>query len=161
MTVITAVVSPTSRMSSFISAYDRLMFPSGGTLTLNSTDPFDSPLIDPQILTTDYDIQSMVQIMKDSASFISEPLWNGYVIQPLIPNLTTDDAMATFARNNSVTVNHCVGTARMGPSGVENGVVDSQLRVQGVQGLRIVDASVYVSLLLVFGITNAFPATNP
>ncbi|ESK84780.1 aryl-alcohol oxidase [Moniliophthora roreri MCA 2997] len=126
MSVITAVVSPTSR----------------GALTLNTTNPFDAPLIDPQLFTTDFDVQTMVQVMKDADTFISGPAWQGYVIEPFV-NFANDDERATYARNNSITVNHCVGTARMGPGGVEGGVVDSSLRVKGVKGLWIVDASVY------------------
>ncbi|KAL0570570.1 hypothetical protein V5O48_011389 [Marasmius crinis-equi] len=126
LTVIMAVVSPTSR----------------GTFTLNSTNPFDSPIIDPQLYTTDYDIQSMIQVMKDLDTFLSQPAWNGFVLRPLV-DFANDEEREIFARNNSRTVDHCIGTARMGPGGVEGGVVDSHLRVKGVKGLRVVDASVF------------------
>ncbi|KAJ8081254.1 hypothetical protein PM082_018099 [Marasmius tenuissimus] len=124
----TAVVSPTSR----------------GTFTLNSTNPFDSPIIDPQLYTTDYDIQSMIQAMKDVDTFVSQPAWDGFIVRPFI-EFANDEEREIYARNNSRTVQHCIGTARMGPGGVEGGVVDSQLRVKGVRGLRVVDASIFVS----------------
>ncbi|KAL0567410.1 hypothetical protein V5O48_014587 [Marasmius crinis-equi] len=126
MTVVMAVVSPTSR----------------GTFTLNSANPFDSPIIDPQLYTTDYDMQTMIQLMKDVDTFISQPTWNGFVLRPFF-DFANDKEREIYARNNSRTVDHCIGTARMGPGGVEGGVVDSQLRVKGVKGLRVVDASVF------------------
>ncbi|KAK1227521.1 hypothetical protein PQX77_009474 [Marasmius sp. AFHP31] len=122
----TAVVSPTSR----------------GTFTLNSTNPFDSPIIDPQLYATDYDIQSMIQAMKDVDTFVSQPAWDGFLVRPFI-EFANDEEREIYARNNSRTVQHCIGTARMGPGGVEGGVVDSQLRVKGVKGLRVVDASIF------------------
>ncbi|KAL0575086.1 hypothetical protein V5O48_006889 [Marasmius crinis-equi] len=94
------------------------------------------------LYTTDYDIQSMIQVMKDVDNFLSQPAWNGFVLRPLF-DFANDDEREIFARNNSRTVDHCIGTARMGPGGVEGGVVDSQLRVKGVKGLRVVDASVF------------------
>ncbi|KAG7088841.1 hypothetical protein E1B28_012796 [Marasmius oreades] len=126
MTVIGGVVSPTSR----------------GTFTLNSTNPFDYPIIDPQLLTTNYDVQTMLQVMRDVDTFVAQPAWKDYVIKPL-REFVDDADREDYIRANSVTINHCVGTARMGPGGVENGVVDGQLRVKGVNGLRIVDASIY------------------
>ncbi|KAF5343031.1 hypothetical protein D9758_011161 [Tetrapyrgos nigripes] len=143
MTVITAVVSPTSRMNlfSFISDNFSDVF-IGGTLTLNSTNPFDSPVIDPRLYSTEFDIQTMVQAMKDVDTFVSESAWEGYIVRPFV-EFSNDEERAIYARNNSITVNHSVGTARMGPGDGTDGVVDSSLRVKGVNGLRIVDASVY------------------
>ncbi|KAL0064313.1 hypothetical protein AAF712_008759 [Marasmius tenuissimus] len=126
LTLTMAVVSPTSR----------------GTFTLNSTNPFNSPTIDPQLYATDYDIQSMVQVMKDAETFVSQPPWDEFVVRPFI-EFANDEEREIFARNTSRTVNHCIGTARMGPGGVEGGVVDSELRVKGVKGLRVVDASIF------------------
>ena len=117
----------------------------GGAVTLKSTNPFEAPVIDLELYTTDFDIQTMVQAMKTVDSFVHEPRWNGYVKQPLV-QLNNDQDRADYARNNSITVNHSVGTARMGPGGVTGGVVDSSLRVKGVKGLRVVDASVFVSV---------------
>ncbi|KAF9254618.1 alcohol oxidase [Marasmius fiardii PR-910] len=126
MTVLTAVVSPTSR----------------GSVTLNSSNPFDNPILDPQLYTTDFDINTMVQAIKTADSFVHRPRWTGYIKGPLF-QFSNDQERANYARNNSITVNHPVGTARMGPGGVSGGVVDSSLRVKGVKGLRVVDASVY------------------
>ncbi|ESK89324.1 aryl-alcohol oxidase [Moniliophthora roreri MCA 2997] len=129
ISIIMALVSPTSR----------------GSVTLQSTSPFDVPVIDLGMFTTDYDIQSMVQVMKDAEDFISQPQWSGYMIGPFgdRANLTTDEDYATYARKFSWTVNHGMGTARMGAGGVENGVVGADLLVKGAKGLRIIDASVF------------------
>ncbi|KAL0064314.1 hypothetical protein AAF712_008760 [Marasmius tenuissimus] len=128
LTAAMSVVSPTSR----------------GTFTLNSNNPFDSPVINPQIFATQYDIKSMIQVMKDADTFVSQAAWDGFVVRPFI-EFADDREREMYARNTSTSISHSVGTARMGPGGVEGGVVDSGLRVKGVKGLRIVDASIFVS----------------
>ncbi|KAL0064294.1 hypothetical protein AAF712_008738 [Marasmius tenuissimus] len=125
LTVVTAVVSPTSR----------------GTVALKSTNPFDIPVIDPGLYTTEFDIKTMVQAIKTVDEVVHEPRWNGYIERPLV-QFENDQDRENYVRNNSATVNHPCGTARMGPGGVNDGVVDSSLRVKGVKGLRVVDASV-------------------
>ena len=117
----------------------------GGSLTLQSTDPFEQPAIDLGLFTTDYDIQTMIDAMKVADDFVSQPLWDGYVVKPFI-ELATDSDRETYARNFSTTVFHPVSTARMGPGDVSGGVVDSEFRVKGVKGLRVVDASALVSV---------------
>lgn len=120
----------------------------GGSVRLASENPFDKPIIDPGILTSDFDIQAMVQAMKDAQTFLSSSPWQAE-FKPVpfgdLATATSDESKALFARNNSVTVNHSVGTARMSPAGAPWGVVDSHLNVKGVLGVRVVDASVFVS----------------
>ena len=89
----------------------------------------------------------MVEIMKDAQRFITAPAWNGYTMAPFgdLANATTDAELAQYARKFGVTINHSVGTARMSPLGADYGVVDPDLLVKGVTGLRIVDASILVS----------------
>ncbi|CAL1710566.1 unnamed protein product [Somion occarium] len=130
VTVLTAVVSPTSR----------------GSVTLASTDPFAKPLINPSILSTNFDIQAMVQAIKDAQTFLNATPWQkDFKPVPFgdLANARTDTDKASFARQNSVTVNHPAGTARMSPANSNWGVVDSQLKLKGAQGVRIVDASVF------------------
>ncbi|KAF9267060.1 alcohol oxidase [Marasmius fiardii PR-910] len=126
MSVIIGVVSPTSR----------------GTVTLNSTNVFDNPNIDPALYTTDYDIKSIIQVMKDADYLLHHPIMKDYVMDPMF-KFDNDTTMEDYARSNSVTINHCVGTARMGPGGTEGGAVDANLKVKGVEGLRVVDASIF------------------
>ncbi|TFK33134.1 aryl-alcohol-oxidase from pleurotus Eryingii [Crucibulum laeve] len=129
MTILTAVASPTSR----------------GSVALASTNPFDKPLIDPGILSSDFDIFAMVQSIKDAQTFIQATPWAGFVTGPFggLATALTDEEKASFARTLAVTVNHPVGTASMSPSKAKWGVVDSQLLLKGAAGLRIVDASVF------------------
>ncbi|KAK1232185.1 hypothetical protein PQX77_004697 [Marasmius sp. AFHP31] len=143
LTVVTAVVSPTSRELSvhLAAGLSVEVIITGGAVTLRSTNPFDDPVIDPGLYTTEFDMQTMVQAMKTVDEFVHGPRWNGYIKKPLV-RFKNDQDRENYARNNSGTVNHPVGTARMGPGGVTDGVVDSSLRVKGVKGLRVVDASV-------------------
>ncbi|KAL0567411.1 hypothetical protein V5O48_014588 [Marasmius crinis-equi] len=121
--------------------------PSGGSMIAFLKHPPDffggfDPSSGPRSGNTEMLIRSMIQVMKDVDTFLSQPPWDGFILRPLI-NFANDEDREFYARNNSRTVDHCVGTARMGSGGVEGGVVDPQLRVKGVKGLRVVDASVY------------------
>ena len=85
--------------------------------------------------------------MKDVQTFISASPWAGFVIGPVgdLANATTDAEKAALARKLAVVFSHPAGTAAMSPVGATWGVVDPDLTVKGVKGLRIVDASVFVS----------------
>ncbi|EEB95825.1 hypothetical protein MPER_05148 [Moniliophthora perniciosa FA553] len=114
---------------------------SRGSLKLSSSDPFDPPLIDPGLYSTDFDIDTQVQAMKVVQDFLSLPQFQGIVEGPFggLANATTDQEKAAFARANCGSYSHPSCTASMGPGGV----VDSTLKVKGVEGLRVVDASVF------------------
>ncbi|KAF8514947.1 aryl-alcohol oxidase-like protein [Hysterangium stoloniferum] len=129
MSILTAVVSPTSR----------------GSVSLASTNPFDQPIIDPAILTTDFDIFAMVQAVKDAQTFIQSSPFQGFVQGPFgqLAKATTDGLKTTLIRATAETVNHPVGTAAMSPVGASWGVVDPNLLLKGASGLRIVDASIF------------------
>ncbi|KLO07026.1 aryl-alcohol oxidase precursor [Schizopora paradoxa] len=130
VSVLSAVVSPTSR----------------GSVTLNTTDPFDFPNIDPGLLSSPTDVAIMVESLKSARRFLSAPAWKTYVIAPFGTgvNLTTDADFEGYARANAGSLYHPVGTAAMAPKNAKPGVgvVNSDLTVRGVSGLRIVDASV-------------------
>ena len=79
--------------------------------------------------------------------FASAPAWKGYLLSEVV-NITNDDDLDEFIRNSTTTIFHPVSTARMSRKGEEWGVVDPDLRVKCVEGLRIVDASVFVSISL-------------
>lgn len=72
------------------------------------------------------------------------PAWKDYIISPL-QNQTTDDELDQLIRGNAGSIWHGSGSAGMSAKDARYGVVDPDLRVKGVQGLRIVDASVLVS----------------
>lgn len=121
-------------------------------MTLASSDPFADPLINPGYLTSEFDIFAMVQALKDAQKFIEARPWANFVVAPFgdLANATTDDALALYARNFGITINHSIGTARMSPVGAKWGVVDPDLVLKGVKGVRVVDASVFVSIPNVF-----------
>ena len=127
------------------------MFPPtqlGGTIKLHSADPFDKPLIDPQYLTTDFDIFAMRESVRASKRFVAAPAWADIVISPYGPLSATSDAeIDDHIRALAQTIYHPVGTAAMSSSHSKSGVVDQNLLVKGADGLRIVDASVFVGFV--------------
>ncbi|KAF7344405.1 Aryl-alcohol-oxidase from pleurotus Eryingii [Mycena sanguinolenta] len=137
--------SATSSGAHFIAAMASLATPtSRGTISLNTTDPFDQPIIDLACLTTDFDIAAVREAMKLSLLFLSTPAWDGYILGPAnnITNATSDADLEAYARAHSAPNGHVVGTASMSPRGADWGVVDPDLLVKGVAQLRIVDASI-------------------
>lgn len=118
-------------------------------MTLASSDPFDNPIINPALLESPFDIYVMVEAIKSAKRFVEAPAWKGYIIQALgALNSTIDEDLAEYARNSASTVFHPVRTARMTSYSNQDGVVNPDLLVKGSSGLRIVDASVLVSLSL-------------
>jgi choline dehydrogenase-like flavoprotein len=114
-----------------------------GSVTINSTSPLDPPLINPNLLQSTFDLLAMREAFLATRRFASAPAWKGYLLSELV-NIT-DDNLDEYIRNSTTTVFHPVSTARMSRKGEDWGVVDPDLRVKGVEGLRIVDASVFVS----------------
>ncbi|KAK0466203.1 aryl-alcohol oxidase [Desarmillaria tabescens] len=129
MSIATCVVSPASR----------------GTVKLNSSNPLDPPLIDPAYLASEFDVFAMIEAVKSAKRFLSAPAWEGYVLEAYggLVNATTDEALEEYVRENVGTAAHPVGTASMSPRFADYGVVDPDLVVKGVSGLRVVDASIF------------------
>ena len=117
-----------------------------GSVTINSTNPLDPPLINPNLLQSTFDFLAIREAFLATRRFASAPAWKGYLLSEVV-NIT-DDNLDEYIRNSTTTVFHPVSTARMSRKGEEWGVVDPDLRVKGVEGLRIVDASVFVSTSL-------------
>lgn len=134
--IATVVVSPASR----------------GSIKIRSNNPFDAPIIDPGLLTNEYDRVIMRQAVKSAKLFMSAPAWNGYTIgpSPALANTTTDAEIDAYVAANAGTIFHPVGTSSMSPKGSSSGVVDPDLRVKKVLGLRVVDASVMVCGLIAY-----------
>ena len=116
---------------------------SRGLITINSSDPFAAPLIDPKLLSADIDIYVVRQGIKAGQRFVAAKAWEGYFVRPLV-NLTSDEEIDQYIRENAVSFFHPVATAAMSPVNASWGVVDPKLLVKGVSGLRVVDASVVV-----------------
>ena len=132
---------------------------SRGRVTLASSDPMAAPLIDPNFLADPDDLRRMVQGFKHMRTILSQPAIAGYRGQELTTTAkaTTDDQIEAVIRNYGDTIYHPVGTCRMGslegPHANPLNVVDSELRVHGMTGLRVVDASIMPCI--VAGNTNA------
>lgn len=126
---------------------------SRGSVTLASSDPMAAPLIDPNFFGERDDMDRLLTGFKQMRSLLQQPALAGYRGRelPASAGAQTDEQIEAFIRNHADTIYHPVGTCRMG-SGPMN-VVDAQLRVHGVQGLRVVDASIMPSI--VGGNTNA------
>lgn len=88
----------------------------------------------------------MREAVKAAQRYVAGPAWKDYIISPHLPKATdTSDAqLDTFIRANTGAILHGVGTAAMSAKNAKGGVVNPDLRVKGISGLRIVDASVLV-----------------
>ena len=117
-----------------------------GSVTINSTNPLDPPLINPNLLQSAFDFLALREAFLATRRFASASSWKGYLLSEVVN--VTDDNLDEYIRNSTTVLLHPVSTARMSRKGEEWGVVDPDLRVKGVEGLRIVDASVLVSASL-------------
>jgi choline dehydrogenase-like flavoprotein len=125
---------------------------SRGTVTLDSADPAAPPRIDPKFYDHPDDLEVMVKAFKITRRIMdAAPLAKWRTVDMFTGGVQSDDEIRKALRDRSDTVYHPIGTARMGTD--EAAVVDPQLRVTGVEGLRVVDASIMPTLI--GGNTNA------
>ncbi|KAG2009554.1 aryl-alcohol oxidase [Coprinopsis cinerea AmutBmut pab1-1] len=125
------------------SAMIALLYPySHGSVTINTTDAYQDPLIDLGFLTDRFDIEAMKEGVRLAKRFFSGPAWDGYIGAYRGADPDNHRAFEQAFRSSAFGVWHPVGTAAMSAKGAKAGVVDPDLRVKGVKGLRIVDASV-------------------
>ena len=117
---------------------------SRGELTLRSADPREAPRMVANYLTDPRDIPTLVAgIRLIRRVFASRPFADFYRGEDLPGQaVSSDEDIVAFLRDNAQSMYHPVGTCRMGPSAADGAVVDARLRVHGVTGLRVVDASV-------------------
>ncbi|ROZ79568.1 GMC family oxidoreductase [Ramlibacter sp. WS9] len=126
---------------------------SRGSVQLAGNDPMAAPLIDPNFLGEQADAQRLVDGFKIMRNILQQPALAGYGGRelPASANARSDAEIEQFVRDRADTIYHPVGSCRMGSG--EGAVVDAQLRVHGIAGLRVVDASIMPSI--VGGNTNA------
>ncbi len=127
---------------------------SRGEIMAASPDPFQQPSIRPNSLSTNSDIQDVLDGLHLLRRIAAQPTMAEVIERELAPGprITSDDAMIDDFRARCGTVYHPSCTCRMGPD-AETAVVDAQLRVHGLDGLRVVDASIFPQLIS--GNTNA------
>ena len=126
---------------------------SRGSVTLASADPLAAPVIDPNFLAERDDVDRMVRGFKLVRKILGQPALasQGGQESAASASAQTDAQIEQFIRNHADTIYHPVGSCRMGNGPMD--VVDAELRVHGVQGLRVVDASIMPRI--VGGNTNA------
>jgi choline dehydrogenase len=126
---------------------------SRGEITLKSADPLAHPRIAPNYLTGEGDLELMLEAVRISREIFAQPPFDPYRGGELLPgeSARTRAQLVEFIRNKAETIYHPVGTCSMGQDAMS--VVDSQLRVHGLEALRVVDASIMPTL--VSGNTNA------
>ncbi len=150
------------RMDKGFSIFPSLLRPkSRGNITLASRYIHDAPIIDPQYLTHDDDIRLLVDGMKFLKHMESEERFKKHKITLFPPETLycgsfeawSDEYYECYVKNYISTIYHPVGTCTMGHYRNKEAVVDSRLKVHGIDGLRVIDASIMPRL--VGGNTNA------
>ncbi len=125
---------------------------SRGEVTLASADPAAAPVIDPRFLSDERDADLLLKGAKITRRIMDAPALKSFRQREVyLGGVTEDTDLMHHIRQRADTVYHPVGTCRMGTD--DRAVVDPQLRVRGIGGLRVVDASVMPSLI--GGNTNA------
>ena len=120
---------------------------SRGTVRLRSADPAAAPLVDPNYLAEDEDVEVLLRGIALGRELMGSPLLDGFRGAEVVPGagLTSREQLTGYIRDTAFTEWHPSCSARMGVD--ELAVVDPQLRVRGVQGLRVVDSSVMPSIV--------------
>lgn len=126
---------------------------SRGSIGLRSSDPFDTPAIDPNYLATEEDRRAMRESVKMIREICAQAPLDPYRGPEMVPgsDIRTDDQIDAYIRQTGETIYHPVGTVAMGAD--DSAPLDSELRLRGADGLRVVDASVMPTLI--GGNTNA------
>lgn len=120
---------------------------SRGSIHVRSRDPLEHPRIEPNYLAHPSDRETALAMLRLIRRIASQPALAPLVVAEHRPGLgvESDEGLLEYVRQTGQTAWHTVGTCRMGPP--ENSVVDSRLRVHGVHGLRVIDASIMPTIV--------------
>jgi choline dehydrogenase len=126
---------------------------SRGRVTLSSADPGAVPLIDPKLLSAPEDFEPLVRGLKLARRVFATPAFAPYEATEFLPgpSVESDEQFKDYVRATAATVHHLAGTCRMGID--DKAVVTPELKVKGIGGLRVADASIFPKLI--GGNTNA------
>jgi len=124
-----------------------------GTVRLNTPDPLAPPAVLFDYLRSEYDMQAVMFGIRLCRKIAEQPALRSYIVQELSPgpSITSDAELAAYIRANGVSNQHPTSSCAMGHG--SNTVVDPRLRVHGIEGLRVADASIMP--VAVGGNTNA------
>jgi len=147
------LISP-DRFPGFLIGYNPCKPTSTGYVHIASADPQQAPVIQPDYLSTEHDRNLMLYGMKLMREFVATPSLSSVVVDEVYPGngCGTREQLMEFIRDNAWTVFHPCCTCRMGENS-NTSVVSPRLRVHGLQGLRVADASVFATIPT--GNTNA------
>lgn len=125
-----------------------------GSIHIRSSNPLDQPRIVPNAFSTDHDVAEMLDAVKFLRKVAATPTMSRLIVEELLPGprCQNDEELIADFRKRSGTVYHPVSTCRMGADPAQS-VVDPRLRVHGIEGLRIIDCSVFPNIIS--GNTNA------
>lgn len=115
-----------------------------GKISLRTSNPLDKPYLQPNFLEDAADVQTLIRAMREARRIVNMPALkklSGLELSPG-PGVTDDMALESFIRERVATTYHPVGTCKMGPSHDPMAVVNAQLQVHGIAGLRVADASI-------------------
>lgn len=115
---------------------------------MNTSNPLDHPSIDPVMLMHELDRFALPEAFRLIQRFIALAAWSNYILELsgdiASVDLSYDDQLDGYLRYFATTAMHAVGSASMSPRGARWGVTDPDLKLKGVRGIRVVDASVIV-----------------
>lgn len=122
---------------------------SSGHLLARSANPFEAPEIQPNYLADEMDRQVLLGGMRLARQLLQTPPMMRYYEREEFPgaDARSDDELLAFAKERGTTTFHLMGTCRMAPQSDPTAVVDDQLRVYGINGLRVADASIMPMML--------------
>lgn len=125
---------------------------SGGSVTVRSSSVFDDPQIDPGFFSSEFDVQATVEATQSLLRFFDLPAWKGYILSPANNSLqdTSEAGIRSYMQTWGTTYRHPVGTATMSKTDQTEGVVTPDLMLKKASGVRIVDASIFVSRCIIF-----------